>query len=296
VALSPDGAQLVAVRDGREWNDTGLTLIGWRTADWTVVYSRPVAVDLPELGATALAFAPDGQTLALGLGAGAIALYSAPDGRLLQTWRVPVRYARNAPRWHSLYPAFSPDGTLLAAAEGGGTDIWIWRAADGTLLRTLPAGPLYSGRLVFAPDGQTLAVGAEAGPARIVRVSDGTVVRTMQAPPTRDDETLEAVEPWAFSPDGALLLAASAPYDALVWRVSDGSPVAALRHSYAGLFAGNAEQVVSRYGIWSIPDGTAIANFTGYDGSDNVLDFAATPDGRWAAFGTVHRIYVWQVP
>ena len=58
--------------------------------------------------------------------------------------------------------AFSSDGTLLAAGEGGwdeypaGSAIRIWRVADGELMHTLEGHGVWTYDVAFSPDGQTI--------------------------------------------------------------------------------------------------------------------------------------------
>ena len=48
--------------------------------------------------------------------------------------------------------AFSPDGALLAGANGD-TDLYVWSAQDGKLLRVIDELQLSTSTLKFSPDG-----------------------------------------------------------------------------------------------------------------------------------------------
>src|SRR5262249_38128257 len=144
----------------------------------------------PQTNVSTLACSPDGKTLAVG-GSDGISLWDlkapgeprhlqkdayscafSPDGKYLATWRISVTLwdvAQGKKIWepprkdqgaiHAV--RFSPDGRLLAVADG--MVIRLWDAASGTELLKM-AGPDgrggdYIWALSFAPDGRTLASG-----------------------------------------------------------------------------------------------------------------------------------------
>ena len=136
-----------------------------------------------------LAFAPDGRTLAAGIG---------NDVRL---WRLAGTSATAAPialAGHDDFIwslAFSPDGQMLAAAGREGT-IRLWRLGGAPTAPTLLTGHREWVRSVaFSPDGQMLASGGIDGTVRLWRL-DGTAA----AP-----AILMGCAPVAFSPDGQVL-------------------------------------------------------------------------------------------
>ena len=113
--------------------------------------------------------------------------------------------------------AFSPDGEILAVGKRLG-QVELWDVSKGNMLLELVGHTdQEKGKskdvndLAFSPDGEILA--SCAYKAKLWRVSDGTLLRTLDAP--------GHVDSLAFSPDGETL--ATGDGDTVqFWRVSDG--------------------------------------------------------------------------
>ncbi len=174
VALSPDG-QFVA---SGVWGD-GAKL--WRLLDGGLERTFPV-------GATALAFSPDGAYLAVG-GDETPTLWQVSDGAMIRSFIGHTSSVKDL--------SFSRDGTRLASA-GSDRTIKLWRVSDGTLIRTLSGHETDVKSVAFSPDGAILASGgaAPAATLRLWDVADGSPLAVY------DRETERGVGPIAFSPDG----------------------------------------------------------------------------------------------
>jgi WD40 repeat protein len=112
---------------------------------------------------SALAFSPDGKTLAAGLQGGSVKLYNTATLEL-----------RSTLKGHSeggmiTAVAFSPDGTLLASAARDQT-IKVWDASRRERKATLQGGVFLS--VAFSPDGQLLAAGSVDGTVTLWSVAD----------------------------------------------------------------------------------------------------------------------------
>jgi hypothetical protein len=128
-------------------------------------------------------------------------------------------------------PAFSPDGSLLAAGGENGV-AHIWDAGTGTELSALRGheGNVFAPH--FSPDGQLLASVGQDGTGRLWDVGSGTeraVLRGHEGTVYRQ----------AFSPDGRLLATGGEDGTARLWDVISGTERAVLR-GHAGTVHGLA--------------------------------------------------------
>ncbi len=186
--LSHEATALVVSADGQRLAASSLA------KRLTVLFDLRTGLSLCKLavGATALAFSPDGARLATAFSderRGPPKLLATPEpppseepGRSVRLWELGTGRCLTPLPWIGKAPiAFSPDGRLLAAAahpfEAG---VLVLRADDGSLVRALelPApGPLRS--LGWSPDGRWLAATTGDAPA-VVWSSAGW---TREAPP-----------------------------------------------------------------------------------------------------------------
>jgi len=170
----------------------------------------------------AVAFAPDGKTVATGTGAytftelreGLVRVWDPSTGKLLRLL-VP-----HGPAVTSL--AFSPDGKLLAAASWD-AQLHVWDVATGQVRHCLehPAGVA---SIAFAPDGKTLAAATLASRAgyqvHLWDLATGKLTRRLQG---RSSHRWEAPVLVCYTPDGTTLLAKVRDDGPLaVWDVASG--------------------------------------------------------------------------
>jgi WD40 repeat protein len=203
----------------------------------------------------ALAFSPDGRTLALGMdrdyiGAPQIRFVSVAGGGSRNSqapWTIPVA---------SL--AFSPDGKWLAQGpvemvqtEGGPpieTKVSIWDVATAMEILGLAGYKNSVVSLVFSPDGKTLATGNnEDGRIRVWALPGGQEIHELE----RAGFAIHL----AYSPDGSLLITGTSDGKITIWDTSTWSQVATLS-GHTGAVTGVAFTPDGQYIVSGSEDGT----------------------------------------
>src|SRR5262249_36274114 len=159
---------------------------------WDAATGRPIGSPLQHpnwVSATALAFSPDGRTLAAGDYMGSVILWEVATGRPLK------RLRQND---IVLSVAFSPDGRTLAAGTSEdhhrAPPARLWDAATGEPVgRPMPHPPRVN-RVAFRPDGKALVTMARDS----VHVWDARSGEPLGEP--QAGRRLDTV--FAFTPDG----------------------------------------------------------------------------------------------
>jgi RNA polymerase sigma factor (sigma-70 family) len=241
VAFSPDGKTVAAgeTRGARAFGDQGADVIVWDAAAGKVLHRLGGHKDV-----TAVAFAPnDGATLASADGDGKVRLWDVAAGMLLRTLQAPAEALAFDPAGKTLATAgggcvrlwdvgsgkelrqlkadgedlydvaFSPDGTVLAAAGRAGK-IRLWDAATGKALRSWDAPAAFGSCLAFAPDGKTLATAGGS----CIRLWDPNSGEEMH-PATGHTGCLRSVQ---FAADGKTLLSTAMDGKLLAWDLATG--------------------------------------------------------------------------
>jgi glucose/arabinose dehydrogenase len=229
----------------------------------------------------ALAFSPDGQTLAVAAGnpnaRGNISLWHLPDRRLIQS----LAAEDNNTVWGV---AFSPDGQTLASGSQDNR-IRLWRVRDGQLLTswqqpTNPTDPKTVARgvraVTFSPDGHLLA-SAGVDTVWLWQVADGSLRLTL---PNSKPEV-------AFSRDGQMLATRSQDGQIKLWSVADNHEVTAIADPDPGLCPlaiSPTDQLIAscqRNGtikLLRLPEGQLVSSLDGHAGGTTRVVFS--PDGK----------------
>jgi WD40 repeat protein len=212
MAVSPDGS-VIATPDGPAGDRVSL-----RELRAPRKVRRSLAPGIGRIGA--IAFAPDGKTLALGgeRADTAPVLVDAASGTI-------TRRMTGGHDGGFVTLAFDREGTRILTA-GNDRRAIVWDARTGAQLHEFrhPGDEPSDTVAAWSPDGTMVATAGGGGKVVLWRVADRAQVRTLAA----DPEFVSAV---AFSPDGALLAAAgSGERIATLWEVASGRLVGRLRH------------------------------------------------------------------
>lgn len=318
VVISSDGQRwAVGSRQGevRIWNEEGKVLhLVWQA-------------HLSDM--TALAFSPDGRTLASVSFDNTVKLWNVETGALVWTAQqtgsinavtfapnglflasasndghIHIWDAQNGESVQLLAVqgtmigslAWSPDGTLLAGGCGDGT-IWLWEPLlepTETLVRKFPAHDGWVSGLAFHPAGRQLASAGADGDVKLWDTEHGHYLHTV----SKHSAAMVRV---AWSTDGRTL--ATCSFDHLIWLWDAHEWQAqAILHGHTGViyglsFAPDNLTLISgsddgTIRIWDVAKGLSLRIIGGYVAT--LLDVDWSPDGtRLAAAGTDTLVTIW---
>jgi WD40 repeat protein len=205
VAISPDGRTLATARRDRARPGVPGRVSLWSAASGTRLGKELVHPDY----VAALAFSPDGATLATGCADGKVRFFKAATGeRVGPVLEHPKAVGRRL--------AFSPDGRHVLTACGD-KQARLWRRQTGELLRTFPHPNLIY-VLAIAPKGDAVLIGGHDGTARLWDAAMGKPL----SPPLAHQ--FQPVFAGAFSPDGRIALTAGEE-KAELWEAATGRPI-----------------------------------------------------------------------
>ncbi|MFG1812072.1 WD40 repeat domain-containing serine/threonine protein kinase [Streptomyces sp. NPDC049040] len=244
--------------------------------------------------AYAVAFSPDGRTLATGSGANSIQLWDlatrSRTGSL--TGSGPVDGSA------VLTVAYAPDGKSFADAGSDG-GVVLWNPAGHAVITGLSRdNEAACNTVAFAPDGRTLAAGHDDTGITLWDVTKRLLVTTLAG--AHRDRVLSAV----YSPDGKSLLSIDAGGTLVLWNIPSQAPYV-VRTGSVGL---RAEVSSVAFG----PDGKLFASADGsvrlWTGvtrdqatvltskAGPVYALALSPDGKTLATGAENgTVELWDV-
>ena len=241
----------------------------------------------------ALAFSPDGNSLASGSMDNTIKLWDLTTGKARVTLE-----GHTEKVWGV---AFSPDGTSLASASDDKT-IRLWDLASGKQKKLLGSHANHAYSVVFTPDGKTLLSGAFDGDVRLWDVASGEVLAHL-------DGHIAPVR-LALATDGKTLATASHDQTVKLWDLETRKLARTLEgHSQtieAAAFSSDGKLLATVSGrfqaptmpgeikLWEVASGKELLSLNGHQGPVHGVAFA--PDGRTLATASADgTVKLWDV-
>ncbi len=193
----------------------------------------------------------------------------------------------------SYYPAFSPDGALLAVPSGG--EVFLFDANTGQLLRRFRGRGERVGSVTFSPNGAILAIG-DGQSLMLWDPRTGVLLTDLSGQARGWDAGV------VFTPDSQTVLSCSLDKSVRAWEVATGRQTHVL----------SAEAEMSTLAV--TPDGRLVVAGTrdgrvhGWSCDTGAEKFvveagkepwiwcnSVSADGQWLASGTNGRLKVWKI-
>ena len=247
----------------------------------------------------AVAFSPDGHTLATGSFDSTVRLWNVSDPAHPTPLGPPLTGHTKSVN----AVTFSPDGHTLATGSFDST-VRLWNVSDPA--HPTPLGPPLTGHtssvyvVAFSPDGHILASGSGDQTVRLRNVTDPAHPGPLGPPLAGHTNTVNTV---AFSPDGHTLASGSDDHTVRLWNIpyelmtGHTRPVDAVAFSPDGriMSSGSGDQTVRLWNVsdptHSAPLGLPLIGHTSY-----VYAVAFSPDGHTLASGSDdHTVRLWNV-
>jgi serine/threonine protein kinase len=185
-------------------DDTTVAVPGSQAIELWDLRAGTVRLSLVGPGATvtALAYAPDGKTLAVGDSNGFIQFWDTISGSAGARFQAEPQGVRAL--------AYLSGGEVLVSAGTGARDVKLWKVGTQEMLQVLPETQNGIVALAIDPEGALIAAGCRDGMVQIWRLSTGNRLASWQA---HQGDVMGV----AFSPNGRTLATASRDRLAKLW-------------------------------------------------------------------------------
>ena len=281
LAFTHDGKTLVtgsADQSIRLWSIAARGQIGTLQEPKTPVVSKGATAAI-----LAVAYSPDGNSVATASENGQVSIYGLSPPGLLRSWLAHADAAAGL--------AYSPDGLTLVS---GGYDkvVKFWNPLSGEQVRSLSGHTGWVVSLAFSQDGQTLASGSYDRTIALWNVADG-VQRRVLAGHTATVRSL------AFAHNDKFLASGGGDQTVRLWDVASGQEQAAFSGHEAGvrsvaispddrlLASGGEDQVIK---VWNVDSRSLQGTLTGHSDMVSAVAFAQQ---TLVSTGWDHTIRTW---
>ena len=231
-----------------------------------------------------VAFSPDAKILAIGRSDSTVSLLDIPNRKFIGELTLDWQDKDNV---NSV--AFSPGGTLLAAAKNNFFDdgvVKLWDVETKQNVATFEENWQDFHSVSFSPDGTLLAFGSN-DTVKLWSVETKQIVATLEG----HGRNINSV---AFSPDGTLLASGSDGGTVKLWDMETKENIATLEGKWWGVLSvafshdgtllaasGYNDDIVK---LWDVETKENVTTFEGH--SDDVNSVAFSPDGTLLASGS----------
>ena len=280
VAYSPDGNIIVSAGwDGmlHRWNaQTGEPLKTYEIYTGALYFSRGHAGAI-----THTAYSPDGKTIATVGGDGTMQWWDAHTSEKLKTF---IEFCE-----HSV--TYSPDGKTLAILTG--KEVQLRNATTGEYLKTLKGHRYNIERIVFSPEGDTIATATVVGTVGLWDTNTGENIKILIGDVSNIYTDWRVNYNLVYSPDGKTIATQHKVGTVWLWDTSTGKHLNTLiGHTdtvYTPRYSPNGKTIATyskdeTIRLWNVLTGENIKTFTDVPKVFGYIVFS--PDG--ATFVTNH--------
>ena len=162
---------------------------------------------------TAVAFSPDGKTVASGSHDSTVRLWDAATGAALHTLEGHKSSVTTV--------AFSPDGKMVASGSHDRT-VGLWDAATGAALHTLEGHRDWVTAVAFSPDSKMVTSGSYDGTVGLWDAATGAALHTLVG-------HMSSVTTVALSPDGKTVMSGENDDMVRLWDATTGAALCTLK-------------------------------------------------------------------
>ena len=269
------------------------------------------ATNIPTDAFIQVPFGPEGKTALVEREDDLVTVFEAETGREVSvldhktetnTAKAVLRFALSGKmHWLRMRPVFSPDGRLVATANGDKFPK-LWDAATGKLLATLGEHKDLVYNAVFSPDSRLLATETNKGVVHLWDAATGQFKAKLKAeeidyPFLNNTDDVYYTPSFAFSPDSRTLVTYR-DRSTQVWDTETGAPRQKLKKSESDsvAFSPDSRLLATSGGsasakLWDVQTGKLVREFAKSEKETHYVAFS--PDGRLLLTASDAGIRLW---